>query len=726
MRSNICVGLIILTMLMGCVYPVYGQDEGLVAHWKLDETSGNQVGDSVGGYNGWLFGHPDDSQWTEGIIDGALEFDGFDDFVWMENYKGISGGHSRTVAAWVKTADSGNIISWGRQETPKAWSLMVSFLTSGNRGALSLAVMGGIIIGETDLRDNKWHHVAAVLEDDGAPDVTEVKLYVDGRLEDFSFSAAGAIDTSDDVNVQLGAWTVAIGANKYFKGLMDDVRIYDRALSVDEIQALQIKYDGGTGEPNDPYQIRTPEQMQAIGATPEDWDKCFKLMADIDLGEYTGTQFNIIGNGTTAFTGVFDGSSHTISNFTYKATNEDYIGLFGYVDGAPAEIRNLGLIEPNVISKDVSGRNIGSLVGAGVQAGFITCYAQDCKVSGQYALSGGLIGNLNGGTITNSYSNGVVSSERCAGGLIGSQVNSTISGCHSNGIVAGSDEVGGLVGSSHGGVITGCYAVSEVSGDDYIGGLVGYEYEGAISESYSLGSVSGDSAIGGLVGKLRFDQWHSSPATVTSCYSGSIVSAADYAGGLIGINYQCEISNCYATGNVSSPTHAGGFGGRTDRGRISYCYSVGHVSSSGISGGFIGSLSGALPRTGVTHCFWDVETSSQTHNYHGGTGLPTSDMQKAITFTDAGWDFDDTWKICDGTNYPKLSWQTTPPGDFVCPDGVEMIDLWFLTQHWLDGNCGESNDCDRVDMNGNGVVNFDDFSVFANVWRRGSGQAGPK
>jgi hypothetical protein len=87
--------------------------------------------------------------------------------------------------------------------------------------------------------------------------------------------------------------------------------------------AAHAKYGGGTGEPNNPYQIKDANHMQAIGANPDDWDKHFKLMADIDLGDYAGTEFNIIGDKHydggwvgTAFTGVFDGNGHTISNFT--------------------------------------------------------------------------------------------------------------------------------------------------------------------------------------------------------------------------------------------------------------------------------------------------------------------------------------------------------------------------------------------------------------------------
>jgi len=57
----------------------------------------------------------------------------------------------------------------------------------------------------------------------------------------------------------------------------------------------QRKYGGGIGEPNHPYLIYTAQQMNAIGADPNDWDKHFELMADIDLAPYAETDFNIIG-----------------------------------------------------------------------------------------------------------------------------------------------------------------------------------------------------------------------------------------------------------------------------------------------------------------------------------------------------------------------------------------------------------------------------------------------
>ena len=95
---------------------------------------------------------------------------------------------------------------------------------------------------------------------------------------------------------------------------------------VGAVGSAQGKYGGGTGEPNDPYLIYTADQMNAIGADSNDWDKHFKLTADIYLGGYTGTSFNIIGpNLTTPFTGVFDGNDHTVSNFIYNSTGTDRI-----------------------------------------------------------------------------------------------------------------------------------------------------------------------------------------------------------------------------------------------------------------------------------------------------------------------------------------------------------------------------------------------------------------
>jgi hypothetical protein len=248
----------------------------------------------------------------------------------------------------------------------------------------------------------------------------------------------------------------------------------------------QAKYGGGTGGPNDPYLIYTAGQMNEIGLSVNwgDLDKYFKLMVDIDLGGFTGTSFNIIGyfagensRDNKPFTGVFDGNGHTIANFTYNSNDRRSIGLFGYVSGENAEIKNLGLIDPNVDAG--TGDYVGSLVGSLREGAVTGCYVQGGSVKGDNYV-GGLVGTnsyhglIINGTITNCYSTAGVSGNLYVGGLVGLNHESTITNCCSTASVAANRYVGGLVGRNCRGTITNCYSTAPVAADSYVGGLVGY------------------------------------------------------------------------------------------------------------------------------------------------------------------------------------------------------------------------------------------------------------
>jgi hypothetical protein len=80
-------------------------------------------------------------------------------------------------------------------------------------------------------------------------------------------------------------------------------------------------------------------------------------------------------------------------------------------------------------------------------------------------------------------------------------------------------------------------------------------------------------------------------------------------------------------------------------------------------------------------------------------------MKLRNTFLSAGWDFWNTWEICEETNYPVLQWQI-PAADFLCPDGVNFIDFTFFADpdHWGRNNCNEANGyCDGTDLDQSGV-----------------------
>jgi len=264
-------------------------------------------------------------------------------------------------------------------------------------------------------------------------------------------------------------------------------------------------YGGGSGTQDNPYLIYTAEQLNMIGRSLCDWDKHFKLMADIDLGGYEGDQFNVIGIGRNwAFTGVFDGNGHTISNFSYMSTDTDCIGLFGYVDDPNAEVKNLGLLDPEINAG--TGDHVGSLVGRLGNGTVTACYARGGTISGRNDV-GGLAGT-NYGTVTNCSSSASVSgTDLRVGGIVGRNHRSSITTSYSTGTVSGGGSVGGLVGSNYVGSITTSYSTGTVSGGGSVGGLVGSNYEGSITSSFwdmeTSWLLTSDGGIGKTTAKMQ-------------------------------------------------------------------------------------------------------------------------------------------------------------------------------------------------------------------------------
>jgi hypothetical protein len=236
-----------------------------------------------------------------------------------------------------------------------------------------------------------------------------------------------------------------------------------------------LAYSGdGDGTTGNPYQIADVNNFQQLSDTPTDWSLSFILTANLDFGEVAILP---VGNSSIQFTGVFDGNSHTISNLTYTASTQDYIGLFGYV-GIGGQIRNLGVEDVNITGREY----VGGLVG--VNAGTLTsCYATG-SVSGADFV-GGLVGYNYSGTLTACYATGsVTGTNYYVGGLVGWNDSGTLTGCYATGSVSGDSAVGGLVGYNIGGTLTGCYATGSVSGTDAVGGLVGYNEGGTVTDSF--------------------------------------------------------------------------------------------------------------------------------------------------------------------------------------------------------------------------------------------------
>ncbi|UCF43039.1 MAG: hypothetical protein JSV99_10735 [Planctomycetota bacterium] len=483
----------------------------------------------------------------------------------------------------------------------------------------------------------------------------------DVETSGLSTSAGGEGKTSaemEDANTYLywgceAAWTLDAG--------VDSPRLWWENAPGELLDAELGDFVGGAGTESEPYLIYTAEELNLVGLFWCEFDKHFKLMADIDLSAYTGTSFNIIG---FRFSGVFDGSGHTISNFSYgtnSSTPVRGIGLFKYVDGSGSEIKDLGLIDPNVGADTLFGpADVGSLVAFLKDATISGCYVEGGRVSGVDGL-GGLVG-VNGGEISNCYSTARVVGRSQVGGLVGNS-NGVITDCYSTASVRGwHSGIGGVAGGN-GGEITNCYSLGDVQGWTEVGGLVGGN-SGTITKCYSTAGVSvvdnssGD-RVGGLVG--------GNGGEITNCYSLGDVQGWTGVGGLVGGNGG-EITNCCSLGDVQGQTEVGGLVGDNEQGgRMTYCYSIGSVSGSSWFGGLVGRNGSA-----VGACFWDTQTSGLSTSA-GGDGKTTGEMQMASTFTSAGWDFTSpVWTIDEGVDYPRLAWEAG-----IMLANIDMDEFWM-------------------------------------------------
>jgi len=199
----------------------------LLAYWKMDETEGSIASNSVVNNDGTLSGDP---LWqpSGGKIGGALEFDGIDDYITtpfiMDPVKG-----SLSAFAWVKGGAPGQVIISQTGDFVGTWlgidpsdgKLMTGFSS----------IYFGALISETVITDGQWHHVGFVYD----MDTFHRRLYVDGAQVAEDATPVSGLSATGGLYIGAGK-TLAIST--FFSGLIDDVRIYNVALTADEIAAL--------------------------------------------------------------------------------------------------------------------------------------------------------------------------------------------------------------------------------------------------------------------------------------------------------------------------------------------------------------------------------------------------------------------------------------------------------------------------------------------------------
>lgn len=201
-----------------------------------------------------------------------------------------------------------------------------------------------------------------------------------------------------------------------------------------------------------------------------------------------------------------------------------------------------------------------------------------------------------------------------------------------------------------------------VTGNNYVSALVGYN-EGTIATSYSTGIVTASNRAAGIAG-YNNGSTEIRVGLVINCYSLAYIAATGVtgrSGGLVGENYYATITNAYASGGVSG------------------------VNSGGLAGYNINGF--------YNNSFWNTETSAQLTSA-GGTGITMAQMMTSSTYTNAGWDFANTWSITNGVSYPWLKGSQPSPLPGPNPFPIYTIQDLNNARNLLHGHYKLVNDLD--------------------------------
>ncbi len=200
-------------------------DRGLVGWWLLDNPTG--IDSSGSGNNGTVSGGPGVQ---EGVVGAAVRFDGINDKITVTNSPSINITNGLSVMAWVNFGTITNdmcILEKGFGTVQYGIRINSSSVTFNLAGPSSDVLTAPLP------SSNTWHHLA------GTYDGAFMRLYCDGQLVGLQASS-GSLSASSDP-LAIGADQVnASASSAWFKGLIDDVRIYNRALTGEEVSHAYI------------------------------------------------------------------------------------------------------------------------------------------------------------------------------------------------------------------------------------------------------------------------------------------------------------------------------------------------------------------------------------------------------------------------------------------------------------------------------------------------------
>ena len=634
-----------------------------VAWWAFDETEGVVAADAVGDADGLLVNGP---VWTEGRVAGGLSCDGVDDYVQIPGYQGVTGTSSRTCMAWIKTDTTGAILSWGSRTPADGdyWYLFVNYSSVGEPGALHVSVMGANAVGTTDLRDGRWHHVAVVLNSDGTPDTSELLLYVDGQPEELSYAVSHQINTAADSDVYIGS---RLGETSHlFTGIIDDVRLYDTALSQNDLFDLLDGFIVNEVWVDDDYTAGGANDGHIWG-----YDAFNKIQDGIDFTACGGVVHVAAGNyfedvrlrkgirliGEDAASTIID-AEHVggcVTSYNYESSCEYESLLEGFTMANGLDYLNLN-----------TERESQVIYGSGLSVYNSDIIVRNCIFNGNSSQLGGGIRLWDGSssTIENClFINNTASGELWSNGWGGSGGGINIEkGCSAT--------------------IRNCLFINNVA-MQYGGGILGDGYGTNIINCV----FKGNSAFsGGGVACATFTE----PYVTNPCVISHCIIRDNTGGEIMGYPYvsYSNIKGCIGNDGWS-PDFGYDRGGNIDAIPL-------YVDEDGVDD-ILGTLDDDFRLQAISPCI-DAGNNEEV------TAAGDADGRLRILDGD-----------CDGIPVVDMGAYEYKPiaGDVDGSCSVDIADVLDLAENWLQQDCSP---CQGADLNLDGDVTFLDLSVLSNDW----------
>lgn len=459
-------------------------------------------------------------------------------------------------------------------------------------------------------------------------------------------------------------------------------------------------YGAGTGATNDPFLICTPQQFMQIDSRAADFDKRFKLGANLNFSSMT---FGGLGTNGDVFTGVFDGNNKEIRSMviTYSGTTNNH-GLFNEI--SYGRIFNLKMKDYTINA--ALANVVGGIVGNCENSQIANVTLENTTINGASIVAGIIGQSLYCQVFSANIEVTINSTQGLAAGIISTPQKSFIFNVNATVSVnsATADFVGGIIAEDWWSPVKvqNTHVSGSVTGKNFVGGFLGNNYDGGhLYRSSFTGTVTGIDNVGGMIGHNG-----DSPFSVNACFSTATVTGNRYVGGFAGfLSYRADYSDSYFSGSLigsgAFQEAFGGFWGAVDwgGGNIHRSYSVANISTAANRVGgaigwigtwdasgndiansfvvpdviglnaaatisrFMGENTSGNPLLATNSYFWSGGTCNNTGGGGCNATAGATEASSANFYNNAHgvfstWDFTNVW-VQNATTYPTLNFNQT-------------------------------------------------------------------